>query len=104
MPFENTLLSNDGKITHCTIPIETFHWISALETADRLYRIGSIQAIGENGTKLKGESVTYALPFSLVRMAGLEPARPIEHQHLKLASLPIPAHPHLHPVWGTMIL
>lgn len=31
----------------------------------------------------------------LVRMAGLEPARPYEHQHLKLASLPIPAHPHL---------
>ena len=31
----------------------------------------------------------------LVRMAGLEPARPVEHQHLKLASLPIPAHPQL---------
>ncbi len=31
----------------------------------------------------------------LVRMAGLEPARPYEHQHLKLASLPIPAHPQI---------
>ena len=32
----------------------------------------------------------------MVRMAGLEPARPYEHQHLKLACLPIPAHPHIH--------
>ena len=32
---------------------------------------------------------------TMVRMAGLEPARPYEHQHLKLASLPIPAHPQI---------
>ena len=30
----------------------------------------------------------------LVQMRGLEPPRPCEHQHLKLACLPIP--PHLH--------
>ena len=28
----------------------------------------------------------------LVRVMGLEPTRPIEHKHLKLACLPIPAH------------
>ncbi len=33
-------------------------------------------------------------------MAGLEPARPSEHQHLKLASLPIPAHPRMRPILG----
>ena len=34
-------------------------------------------------------------PQSMVRMMGLEPIRPIEHQHLKLACLPIPAHSHM---------
>ena len=35
--------------------------------------------------------------FFLVREAGVEPARPCEHWHLKPASLPIPplAHPYL---------
>ena len=28
----------------------------------------------------------------MVRVMGLEPTRPIEHKHLKLACLPIPAH------------
>ena len=32
------------------------------------------------------------LEEKLVRVMGLEPTRPIEHKHLKLACLPIPAH------------
>ena len=35
--------------------------------------------------------------FVLVRVAGLEPARPYEHKHLKLACLPVPAHSHIFP-------
>ena len=31
----------------------------------------------------------------LVRMTGLEPVRAFTHKHLKLASLPIPAHPQI---------
>lgn len=30
--------------------------------------------------------------YDLVRMMGLEPIRSYEHEHLKLACLPIPAH------------
>ena len=30
--------------------------------------------------------------MELVREMGLEPTRPVEHKHLKLACLPIPAH------------
>ena len=32
---------------------------------------------------------------NLVRMTGLEPVRAFTHKHLKLASLPIPAHPQI---------
>ena len=38
--------------------------------------------------------------IGLVRMTGLEPVRPFEHKHLKLASLPIPAHPRIRPFSG----
>ena len=31
----------------------------------------------------------------MVRMMGLEPIRSYEHEHLKLACLPIPAHAHI---------
>ena len=34
----------------------------------------------------------------MVRVAGLEPARPYEHKHLKLACLPVPAHSHSPPL------
>ena len=33
--------------------------------------------------------------YDLVRMMGLEPIRSYEHEHLKLACLPIPAHAHI---------
>ena len=33
--------------------------------------------------------------LDLVRMTGLEPVRAFTHKHLKLASLPIPAHPQI---------
>ena len=33
----------------------------------------------------------------MVRVMGLEPTRPVEHKHLKLACLPIPAHSQMSP-------
>ncbi len=38
----------------------------------------------------------------LVQMRGLEPPRPCEHQHLKLACLPIPPHLHGYPKFHRM--
>ena len=43
--------------------------------------------------KTKGHP--YGCPFVLVREAGVEPARPCEHWHLKPASLPIPPLAHI---------
>ena len=36
------------------------------------------------------KDTTYVVSFFVVREAGVEPARPCEHWHLKPASLPIP--------------
>ena len=40
----------------------------------------------------------------MVRVMGLEPTRPIEHKHLKLACLPIPAHSQMSPSTGDLFI
>ena len=63
----------------------------------RFTRLGTpsnqVQPLGTAEQKKK--DTTYVVSFFLVREAGVEPARPCEHWHLKPASLPIPplAHP-----------
>ena len=43
----------------------------------------------------KKTSEQSSLCSDVVRLAGVEPARPYGHKHLKLASLPIPAQPQI---------
>ena len=45
--------------------------------------------------KPKKKGLPIGSPFFLVREAGVEPARPCEHWHLKPASLPIPPLAHV---------
>ena len=40
----------------------------------------------------------------MVRVMGLEPTRPIEHKHLKLACLPIPAHSQMSLSTGDLLI
>ena len=43
----------------------------------------------------KKTSEQSSLCSDVVRLAGVEPARPYGHKHLKLASLPVPAQPQI---------
>ena len=53
------------------------------ERADDVFSIG------------KKTSEQSELCSDVVRLAGVEPARPYGHKHLKLASLPVPAQPQI---------
>ena len=46
-------------------------------------------------TRTRPQSETDSDFVGLVRLTGVEPVRPFGHKHLKLASLPIPAQPHI---------
>ena len=50
---------------------------------------------GPTPAEPKKKGLPIGSPFFLVRLTGVEPVRPFGHKHLKLASLPIPAQPHI---------
>lgn len=50
-------------------------------------------AEASNPAEMQKERQDNVLSLFLVRLAGVEPARPYGHKHLKLASLPVPAQP-----------
>ena len=81
-----------------TLPASSSGGLSAWRWACALPRCGSRDfRISQRIPKIRTrpQSETDSDFVGLVRLTGVEPVRPFGHKHLKLASLPIPAQPHM---------
>ena len=75
-----------------SVGLSAWRWACALpRCGSRDFRIS--QRIPKIRTRPQSETDSDFV--GLVRLTGVEPVRPFGHKHLKLASLPIPAQPHI---------
>ena len=73
-----------------SVGLSAWRWACAVpRCGSRCFRNGQRKAI----IRTHRLSETGSDYIGLVRLAGVEPARPYGHKHLKLASLPVPAQP-----------